>query len=377
MSKTILASLKPSLLSDDLNQENETWVEMARTGKWDGYQGGESFELSSDAFDEMIRNFDAQKNPRPVYEGHADLYGEAPAVGWIRELKREGESLMGRVEFLSDFADLVRKGAYKFASIYAELTGAIDRVTGEDIGAYLRSLAITNQPFIDALEPIQLSEASVFLSEKEARTYLRAGEKTNMSKEKTEETSEVELEETSEETEEVSLDDEKDALMAALQEIAGDPELTVESALAMLQERKEALMEAMKAGDEEEQEAPVPDAELSETTSASEVDDLKEENETLKAQLSAYQEKELDELLSKKALAEDKKAELKELGLTDRATFNKFYGVLPSKEETPSVHLTAVSTTKLEDTVSSFDGSTMTDYEKKLRNRLNLKKKGN
>ena len=161
---------KLPVIGDDATQ---SWVNIAREGLWKGHAMGE-FELSDEVFAEMLANFEAQENPAPVTYEHPEHTGNGqpiPAAGWIQELEtREsdrGLELWALVEWVSDAAEMVRKGAYKFCSMV--FGSSIHRETGDEVGTELFELGLTNSPFIDGLVPMKLSARSARARKKTAK----------------------------------------------------------------------------------------------------------------------------------------------------------------------------------------------------------------
>lgn len=134
-----------------------SWVQIAKEGAWKGHAAGE-FELTNDTFSEMLDNFEKQENPIPVTYEHPRHHGDGspiPAAGWIHELEVRGSKLYALVEWVEDAAHLIKKGAYRFCSIV--FGPSVDRETGDECGVELFELGITNEPFIDGMEPMRLS----------------------------------------------------------------------------------------------------------------------------------------------------------------------------------------------------------------------------
>lgn len=156
---------KPALVGV---KQKPTWQEMARLGSYRGYHGG-SFELTLEAFEQIVNNFNdgSASNQVPVYIGHPDR--ETEAVGWILDVRREGETLLGLIEFTSRMIAKIRAGAFKYLSIEADLECTHPN-SGEAIGARLTSLAVTNQPFIRGLKPLSLSDSG----NRESTIYLQS-----------------------------------------------------------------------------------------------------------------------------------------------------------------------------------------------------------
>jgi len=132
---------------------------IAKCGTFSGYRDGE-FSLTRKMFDQMIGNFQSEKNPLPVYFGHSDtipLAEEPEAKGWILAVERRGDDLWAKLEMTSEMESKIKDGKFRFTSIFCR-TQNVHRETGKKIGARLVSLAITNSPFIDGLEALTLSQ---------------------------------------------------------------------------------------------------------------------------------------------------------------------------------------------------------------------------
>src|SRR5690606_6514030 len=114
--------------------------------------------LDQKAVDEMIRNFNAEENPLPVYYGHADVNatnGEEPSArGWVLGLSRVKDKLYALIDFNKETREKIKNNEWKYSSIFAMKSK--DRNTGKSIGHRLYSIALTNTPFILGLEPITL-----------------------------------------------------------------------------------------------------------------------------------------------------------------------------------------------------------------------------
>lgn len=142
------------------------WVEMAFEGEWRGHPSGD-FEFTADDLKDIKRNFDRLQNEIPVYYEHPEgdedriFPTRQPAAGWIHEMRlaKRPDGLMaieGLVEMSPQLALDVAAKAYRYSSVVVRF-GAIDRVTGDEIGTYLRNLGFVNEPFLDGQRPITLS----------------------------------------------------------------------------------------------------------------------------------------------------------------------------------------------------------------------------
>lgn len=146
------------------------WVQIAAAGDYKGYEGG-AFKFDRSVFDTIIANFRAH----PAYQSggakdvipwdfhHASEFSPAsgsipvdgvPAQGWVRELEvrqgAKGDELWALTRWLEPARSYIKDGKYKWASVTVYF-GTKDPVSGEDRGANLVSVALTNQPFIEGM----------------------------------------------------------------------------------------------------------------------------------------------------------------------------------------------------------------------------------
>lgn len=151
----VALDMKLSLLGDGAAS---AWIHLTRDGKWKGHAAGE-FEFGRDTYAQIISNFNRQHNPVPLTYGHpkkgTGSPSEVKAGGWIRDLSVRDSGLWAFAEFTEEAADMVRKGELKFSSMVV-LFDSIDRETAKGVGAELLECALTNVPFIDHQEPLQL-----------------------------------------------------------------------------------------------------------------------------------------------------------------------------------------------------------------------------
>lgn len=145
------------------NGHIQKWVQIAKQGTFRGHSAGE-FTLDAAVFAQIISNFERTTNRRvPLDFEHASEMDAssgdiptrgAPAQGWITQLAvRDDGNLWAFTEFGDLASEYIRKGQYRYISP-AIVFGARDPVTGEKIGARLSSVAITNSPFLDAMQPL-------------------------------------------------------------------------------------------------------------------------------------------------------------------------------------------------------------------------------
>lgn len=145
------------------DEGKQVWIQVAKPGKFQGHAAG-AFEMNAQTFSEIVHNFGRSTNRAvPVDFEHASEQGPtegsipvlgAPAQGWITKLElRSDGNLWGLVQWGDLAKKYIRAGQYKFLSP-AIVFGSKDRVTGKPIGARLSSVALTNNPFLDGMQPI-------------------------------------------------------------------------------------------------------------------------------------------------------------------------------------------------------------------------------
>jgi hypothetical protein len=169
----------PSL--SDVDTSKPVWVQIAAAGDYKGYEGG-AFKFDRGVFDTIVANFRAH----PAYAAgtrdvipwdfhHASEFSPAsgsipvdgvPAQGWVRELEvrrgAKGVELWALTRWLEPARSYIKEGKYKWASVTVYF-GVKDPVTGEERGANLVSVALTNQPFIEGMQELVAASRDVKL----------------------------------------------------------------------------------------------------------------------------------------------------------------------------------------------------------------------
>lgn len=157
---------------------DRVWVQVAMGGVFKGYAGGtEEFTFDTQTFEQIVGNFRKHPSYRlgddgfgvadvvawdfhhasemPATEGTIPVHG-SPAQGWIQELAiRHNEQgvpeLWALTRWLEPAKTYIREGRYQWASV-SVVFDAIDPRTGQNIGALLTSVALTNTPFIEGMQ---------------------------------------------------------------------------------------------------------------------------------------------------------------------------------------------------------------------------------
>ena len=157
------------------------WVHIAKLGDYEGHPAG-GFSFTREAFAQILQNFESRETPLNVDYEHQTfnraLKGDIPSAGWIDELelREDGSELWALVQMLPDAAAKVRSQQLRSCSPVV-IPEAQDRVTGEDIGFELRSLALTNDPFLDGLRPLKLTRGEAMTDEEKKAAEAEAAKK--------------------------------------------------------------------------------------------------------------------------------------------------------------------------------------------------------
>ncbi len=154
--------------ADVSGEGNSGWMHLFVGRKW-VHEDGSEFDLGGDVFAQMVRNFNASEQKRlSVDYDHRAWHPTNPdsrAAGWITELQvRKGElgfdELWARVEWTDSAAQGIRGKEWQYCSPAFVLGDNPSTKTGNDLGAQLLNVALTNIPFQDGLQPIRLSLAA-------------------------------------------------------------------------------------------------------------------------------------------------------------------------------------------------------------------------
>lgn len=169
---------------EDAATETDTerkWMQVATAGQYLGYRDGtQPFELTREIFQQAIDNIHAHPsfvagedgigvadvipwdfNHASEMDPTAMAVNGAPAAGWTADLKIvDGPDGVAQLHALTRFLEpargYVKAGAYKWASI-AMAFSATDPVSGDDVGALITSIALTNTPFIEGMSELAAS----------------------------------------------------------------------------------------------------------------------------------------------------------------------------------------------------------------------------
>lgn len=168
----------PSVALDATGEiDGPKWQHVATVGEFKGYAGGDlPFAFTTEVFTQLVSNFRSHPSFAMGSDGvgtvgivqwdfhHAseappDVVAQsgAPAQGWVLDLRVQtgpnGSELWALTEWLDLAKQYIKNKQYKWASVAVALD-AVDPLTGNQIGAVLTSIAITNQPFIEGMNEL-------------------------------------------------------------------------------------------------------------------------------------------------------------------------------------------------------------------------------
>lgn len=161
-----------------VDPSNPKWIQLCAVGSY--VYRGEPIAITAATFDQMVANF--RRHPAydataralsgkptaevaPLVTGgkfgvvalnfdHPPMGAPRPGHGWFMDLERRGGELWGLVFFDAEAHAGMVAAAWKWTSIeWTSDTAA--PTTGANIGAYLSGVALTNDPFIQGMTPIQ------------------------------------------------------------------------------------------------------------------------------------------------------------------------------------------------------------------------------
>ena len=148
------------------DETNTGQIQIALTGKWEHEYYG-TIEITKNHLREFVKNFDEGKRDVVVdyqHSSHSPDPDQAKAAGWVKELtlKNRGKELWGTVEWTEKAAVHIRAGEYKHISPEFVLEYK-EKENGNDVGATLLAVALTNRPFLEGMAPVVLMENGTLL----------------------------------------------------------------------------------------------------------------------------------------------------------------------------------------------------------------------
>ena len=146
--------------SSDLTVSPLEWIHLVPTGHWDQFRGWGSeaghieymkpFDIAAEHIGQMVTNFASYLPIQvPVYYEHSDLFSDdTRAAGWITAVEARDDGLWGKVEWTPAALQMIKDKEYKYTSPSWRMNYT-DAQSGEEIGARLLSVGMTNGPFFE------------------------------------------------------------------------------------------------------------------------------------------------------------------------------------------------------------------------------------
>ena len=142
-----------------LSEKDISQVEVLRVGK----VHDRGLEITDEMLEGFVNNFEdnvygnADEDGNPLLAVNANHERGAEALGWVKDLSKEGDTLMATVEWTDKGKEKIDKDLFKFVS--AEFNKKYPHhKTGDLVENVFTGLALTNTPALKGQKPIQLSE---------------------------------------------------------------------------------------------------------------------------------------------------------------------------------------------------------------------------
>lgn len=158
------------VLNSEIPADVPDWVMVARVGNWSGHPAGPervTADLLHSALDYFDRHYHALGTDLVIDYHHGSVLAvgkgqKAPAAGWIDrlELRADGAELWGHVKlWTTEARNAITAREYRYLSPTLRWNRP-DPVTGAPVPLALPSVALTNTPFMTALEGLNESSAT-------------------------------------------------------------------------------------------------------------------------------------------------------------------------------------------------------------------------
>lgn len=144
--------------SISLAEGSEAWVEIIRVGDWSNSY--KNFSLFREDIEKMVENFN--DNVMRLDKGWIQFnfdhqFYEGLGAGWIKQLRLDGDVLLGLTEFTPRATKAIKDGEYRFVSAELDLNYIDDELIIAH-GPTLTGAGLTNNPFVRAMKAVALSD---------------------------------------------------------------------------------------------------------------------------------------------------------------------------------------------------------------------------
>jgi len=158
----------------ELPGEGLVRIPLAKLGRW--FKGKLKFSITPADVAKIVMNFAKRTADVVIDYDHGTEYAAGkgqpvPASGWLKEIEPETDGqgiLWGLADFTEKARAMLAAKEYKYLSAVIDW-GARDRTSGEQQGATITSVALTNVPVLEQMPAIALSEAGWVVEESTER----------------------------------------------------------------------------------------------------------------------------------------------------------------------------------------------------------------
>jgi phage I-like protein len=158
----------------EIGAEGLVRIPLAKLGRW--FKGKLQFSITRADVSTIVANFRKRAADVVIDYDHGTEYAAGsgqpvPASGWLKEIEPETDGsgiLWGLAEFTAKAREMLRAKEYKYVSSVINW-GARDKTSGEQQGATITSVALTNVPVLEQMPAIALSEAGWVVEESTER----------------------------------------------------------------------------------------------------------------------------------------------------------------------------------------------------------------
>jgi len=158
----------------EIGAEGLVRIPLAKLGRW--FKGAFKFAITKADLAAVVANFTKRKADVVIDYDHGTEYSAGsgqpvPAAGWLKGIEAETDDrgiLWGMAEFTEKARAMLAAREYKYISPVINW-GTRDKRTGEQQGATITSVALTNVPVLEEMPAIALSEAGWVVEESTER----------------------------------------------------------------------------------------------------------------------------------------------------------------------------------------------------------------
>lgn len=130
--------------------EVPTEIHVVPIGEWKGYQGWRTIQITAGDCLKIVENQAVHGDVLVDYE-HQVLYTEyngqpAPAAGWIKKVEARDDGCWATVEWTPRAIAAIAAKEFRYLSPVV-VWGKVDGKSGAELGTFLHSVALTNNPF--------------------------------------------------------------------------------------------------------------------------------------------------------------------------------------------------------------------------------------